>query len=303
MRYCLDVLGAAQYQSVVFNTVPKNIGLGVFAEEFGNAFPFVTQAIKKGYEFIRVQLIWDDAHLYGDKDIPKLRELCPKYQELAKQYPSVKIALSPFCEHNLAAPDKYLDLVKTLAPTCEVVNTIWKGKISTKYKNEIHGEKAKAIKTPFSFSYDGSDCIDDDIGTMQQEMQKCQEFYYWRPRFNLHKTEDDPQRNSPPDSVYMKQVVALCQDKGETELPKLNIWKPVSEKNKPVFITSIRSPRVLLKRNNKVVATLPLYGAYEGGGFRYYSKKQGYDIGKVEVHINNKKIGNINAPFRDGLYR
>lgn len=304
MKYCLDVLGAASYPKVVLQNVPVHIGLGVFGKEFKDAYPFVKKAISHGFSQFKIQMLWGGkSHAYGDKDIPAIQKMAAQYNGLA--HSGITIFLSPFCEHTLSNPDKYLDIVQTAAPLCIPLNTpllkgIKKGALSKKYQDEVHGTGAKPLDDTFSYSDDGNDCIDTDIGSNQKVMIDADEYYYWRPRFNLHADEHDPSRNSPPDATYMKQVVALCQNKGVTKLPPHHTWKPVSEKNKPVYICPIRTDKIVLKRGSARITTLDYYGLYEDGRHRYYTGAQGYQIGKVDVWIDGKKVGNINAPFRDG---
>ncbi len=135
-------------------------------------------------------------------------------------------------------------------------------------------------------------------------MAHCDNFFLWGSKNNLHKTDsaaDGANRNYPPDANYMKGLVALAQPKGVAGLPEKDWWKPMSEKNKPVLISPIKTNQVVLKRNGKVIATLPFYDKYTDGRWRYYTKGvQGFQLGAgLELWINNVKQGLLNGAFRE----
>lgn len=309
MRFCVDVLGAAKYPDVVFKNVPKNIGLGVFALEFGDASGFVKSALSKGYEFIRIQMLWShNNHTYGDKDLPALNKLARLYNNIAIANPQAKVQLSPFCEHLLYNPDKYCDYVAKLAPNCEVINSPVKigakrGAFSKKYKNECHGSNPRPNSGSFNFSYDGSDAFNSDVEGVKANMSSAENFFVWGPPFNLHRDENDKTRNSPPTSEYMKAALYLFNTRGKCSLPKDALWKPMSEKWKPCLITPKKASKIELKRAGKLIATMPYYGTYVDGRHRYYTSTQGYKIGQVEVWIDGKLYGKVDAGFRVNAYR
>lgn len=153
MIYGMDYLGGAKYPDVVLKAHPRGWAAGFFAREFGDVYPLVQKLANSGKcPLIRIQLVWDGTHKYGDRLLPNAIKEARRYEKLAGHS---HIQLSPFCEHNHAAPDKYLDAVRAVAPSCEIINTPWKGAWSKRYKNETH-TPAKS-SAAHNFSYDGID--------------------------------------------------------------------------------------------------------------------------------------------------
>lgn len=308
MKICIDVLGGVKYQDAVLRTIPTTVGLGIFAEEFGDAIPFVKKCILKGFTFFRIQLIWSHRnHVYDDKDIPTLRRLAKAYQAIAAVNPLVKIELSPFCEYaaSLKNIDKYCDIVKVIAPSCEVIASPVSGNsnYSKKYKNEIHGTHVSALNGRFNFSYDGNDAFNSDVKNVLKHMANAEYFFLWGAGCNCHKDENDKSRDYPATPMYLEALIYLLGDKGKCSLPKNSLWKPMSEKWKPVFICPTKAKEVVLKRDGKTIATMPYYGSYIDGRHRYYANIPGYKIGAVEVWINDKLYGYVDAGYRVNDYR
>lgn len=330
MIYGLDLLASAKYKNVAVKHLPKGWALGGFDNTFGDFAPVAKAVLKKGCPLIRVQMLWSDTHSFGDKDIPKLKKIAKKYEQLANQFPSAIIELSPFCEHNLQNPDKYLDIVKDIAPSCIPVNTPWKGALSKKYKNEVHGEHKKPAGAHavngFNFSFDGTNCVDEDVESYKDEYEECDVFFFWHPRFNLKWSMKDttprPQRKAKPSPELVQSIVYLGTPKGQVSVKKFWLVKSHAEKHdagdlkgdKLLIISPLQAEKILLKAaNGKVVETLNYYGTFEGGGYRYYSKRFGYQIAidafsltksnLCEIWVKGNKQGVCNPGFRDPTYR
>ena len=319
----LDLLAGAKYKKEVVKF--SGFALGIFAETFGDAFPVVEAAIKAGCKLVRVQLIWSDSHSFGDKDIPKIKKLAAKYNQLANKYPAADIRLSPFCEHNLGNPDKYLDICQLAAPSCTIVNTPWKGAFSKKYINEIHGDHAKPPGR-YQYSVDGgfkndTDVMDIDVEALKEKHKDAEILFLWSARFNLKWSMKDktprPQRKAFPTKDYVQSIAYLFTDKRKTSIPKKTTVKSHAENHGPDPITGKpdakgdklliiypeRHDRLTLKRNGKKIGSLNYYGTFSGGGFRYYASTFGFKYGKCDVFAGSKKIAEINGGFRDGVYR
>lgn len=312
----LDFLGLPKFKDVAVKSFPKGYALGAFATTFGDAYTSVEAIVKTGRcPVVRMQLVWDDNHAYGDKYIQQIKTLSKKYNKLAIKYSNVKFFLSPFCEHNLKNPDKYLDIVQQNAPICTPVNTIWKGKLSNKYINEIHSDNQIIDDEGFGyfFSFDGKSCVDADVMKVKKLHEEADIFFYWSARFNGKENDADktprPQRKKWPSKEYIQSVIYLAENnKGDVELPKKWLLKTHSEKeDKPVIICPLKAPKLELMKDNKIVDILYYYGTYLDGRHRYYSKKWGYQTsqkyGICEVWGNGKKIGTLNPAFREGEYR
>lgn len=325
----LDVLAGVKYQDVLVKEWPEGWALGIFAETFGDARKTIKAILDTGRcPVVRVQLIWSDAHAFGDKDIPKVRELSRQYNKIAARYPRVKFYLSPFCEGNLKNPDKYLDIVKRNAPNCEPVNTVWNGALSKKYINEIHGNKKAVPSGRYFFSYDGQACVDANVAADKSKYSSADIFFFWDAQFNgKHEPEDStprPLRKDFPDSKLIDSVIWLKNQKGDCKLPAKWLAKSHAENkgtddwraNKLLIISPIKAEEILLKASNgQVIETLGYYGTYEGGLYRYYSDQYGFELSQkairiqginrpvVDVVINGKIYGQINPAFREGSYR
>jgi hypothetical protein len=327
MLFGLDYLGGAKFSTTILKNHPNGWAAGFFAETFGDSYPVIEKLLKKGIcPHVRVQLLWDDNHKYGDHQIPAIKKLAAKFNKLAVQFPWVKIELSPFCEHNISKPDPYLDIAQKAAPNCTIVNTVWKGGLSKKYKNETHG-KAKAIKGPANFSWDGTNCFDSDAELFKIVHDKVEVFYFWFWQMNGKMNEKDttprPNRKSWPTRDLIRSAIALAGAKYDPNLSSAHIWKSHSEQTqqpagkrelKPVLITKRKALRAELVLDNGDVlikSDPPL--PYEESRFRYYIKEWGFKLAKqaiakqghpiVRVRVGKEIIGKVNPAFRAGTYR
>ena len=330
----LDLLGAAAYRRNALRGLPPGFALGVFAETFGDAFPVVRAALKKGCPLVRVQLLWSDTHRFSKADIPRAVKLARLYEKLAKQRPQARIELSPFCENYLDNPDPALDDIQAAAPSCVIVQSALGGNYSKRYKNEVHGSHQKP-KGRYNYSLDGGipnpaaardpkaakyfDCVDIDITELKKKHAAAEVFFLWHSQFNLRYSPKDkrprPERiKAPmlPSPRFIGSIAYQATDKGKTSLPPDWLPKSHAERHgltdskgdKLLIISPIKAPEIVLKRSGKEVDTLQYFGTYEGGGFRYYSTRLGYELGSpCDVFANGKRYGTINPGFRQGNYR
>lgn len=314
MIFGLDLLAGAKYQKEAIACLPAGWALGGFDNTFGDFLPVAKNALIKGCPHVRIHMLWSDSHTFGDRDIPKIKRIAEKWEKVAKAYPNSVIELSPFCEHNLKNPDKYLDIVQNSAPSCSIVNTPWRGSLSRKYKNEIHGDHSKPGGS-YNYSYDGTNCVDENVTKDKQTHANAEVFFFWHVRFNLKWSMKDttprPQRTARPSKDLIKSIVYLARDKGPVSVPRKWLIKSHSEKHdamdqkgdKLLIITPIRTQEITLKRNGKVIARLPYYAQFSEGGYRHYARTMGYKIGQVEIWIGNKQYGTCDCGFRDPVYR
>lgn len=316
----LDFLAAAKYPNEAIKNHPSGWAFGTFATTFSDAYPVVDKLLSKGKcPRVRIQLLWKDDHNYTKADVPQIKKLAQKYNKLAKKYPNVIIELSPCCEHNLNDPDTYLNITQMSAPNCMMVNTPWKGALSKVYKNELHGVLKKP-SGPYNFSYDGgvptnTDSVDSDVMLYRNAHASADIFFLWHARFNLKWGMNDktprPERKAFPTSEFIQSIIYLASDKGTFDIPKNWLIKSHAEKHnaadtkgdKLLIISPHKSNEIVLKRGGKVIAKLPYYGTFSGGGHRYYWNQMAYKAGKdVEVWQNNKKIGVVDPGFRGPTY-
>ena len=312
MIYGLDLLAGAKYQKEVLRFLPPSFALGVFANTFSDAFSLVEKVANNGKcPLIRVQLVWKDDHKFGTKELQLAVKEAKRYERIRGHS---QIELSPFCEHNLNDLS-FLDRVQEAAPSCRIVNTPWKGKLSGKYKNEVHGSHKKPTGA-YNYSYDGTNCVDSNVTKDKQVYSDSDVFFFWHPRFNLKWSMKDtsprPQRRAYPSGDLIRSVVYLATDKGNTSIPKNWLVKSHAEKHdamdqkgdKLLIISPKRGNEIVLKRNGKAIDKLRYYGPFNGGGYRYYSQNWGYKLGPdLEIFLGGKKYGVCNGGFRDGNYR
>ncbi len=315
----LDLLAGCTFKSS-FAKYSTQYAVGIFAEAFGDAYSTVEAALKKGTLHIRIHLIWSDTHSFGDKDISKIKKLSAKYNKLALKYPNSLVYLSPFCEHNLSNPDKYLDIVKSDAPNCVVVNTPWKGKLSNKYINEVHGDHAKPNGI-YLYSFDGTEATNSDVEKYKKKYADAEIFFMWTGRFNLNWSENDktsrPQRIKEanlrkPSKDMIDSIAYLFSIKGFYSLDKKSLLKSHSEKHnaadtkgdKLLIITPAKVKELILKRNGKVIGKLSYYGSYVDGRYRYYASQFAFKYGHdVEIYAGSKKLGVVDCGFRSAPFR
>lgn len=314
---CFDTLAAPLFPGAV-RSIPNEKCIRFFAETFTDGFPLAKKELESGRQYLGIDLLWSDTHSYGDSDIPSLRRLAKKYDPLCAKYPG-KVELSPFTEHNLTNPDKYLDIAQASAPDCTIVNSVWNGSYSRKYKNEIHGNHSPPSVGRYNYSFDGTNALDADVTAAKKKYAKAERFYLWTPRDNCRWSMNDSRSRAErirdcakPTVEFYDSVEYLFTDKGDTHLPPKWISKSHAERHDLtdpkgdhlLFISPIKSSEIVLKRSAKVVAKLPYFGPYLDSRFRYYYSDYAYHLGSnLEVWINGKEIGKINAGFRDGAYR
>jgi hypothetical protein len=320
----LDYLAGAKYGDIILKEHPKGWAAGFFDTTFGDAYPVVSKlAQSKRCPLIRIHLLWDDNHTFGEKQIEAAFKSARRYQELATRVP-IAIELSLFCEHNLKDPDVFLDRLQMIAPNCRIINTPLFGAKSKKYKNEIHNDDPPPTG-PYNFSFDGLNCVDTDIEMFKLKHSRSDVFFFWHPRFNLKWSMKDatprPKRRAKPSKEFVKSIIYLSNSKGRTNPPPKMV-KSHAEKHGPtdqkgdklLLILNVKADKIeLVTPGGKPVATLPFYGNFEGGGYRYYANSFGYQIAEkaqklggspfVRVFANGKRIGLINPAFRDREYR
>lgn len=268
MLYGIDYLGGAKYKDVIVKHHPKGWAAGFFDDAFGDCMPSAEALARTGKcPAIRVQLTWASSHIYGDKDVPKLIAKARRWHGFKQKYPNITVYLSPFCEHIITAPDRYLDVVAKHAPSCIVVNApLSRGGLSTKYINEFHGaeKKPRRSKTSIMFSFDGSSCVDADVETFKANYSKALIFFMWAPQCNGKKKEVDidektkrpipiPERKAWPTKEYIESWAYLATAKELTKLPADWILKshadqhyvpPEPRAGKPLIIAPDVGPEI-----------------------------------------------------------
>lgn len=316
---CIDTLGAARYPDAL-KAVPLDYAIGGFAQTFGDFFPVAKQELDRGRKFIRVNLLWSDTHSYGDKDLPAIRKEAKRYNILCTDFSDAVIELAPFTEHNISRPAKYLKAVRMNAPNCGVVNSVWRGSLTKNplYKNEVHGSHSAPTisNVRYNFSDDGTNSVDTSFPDTLQKHRNADITCAWNPRLNgKWSMKDNTPRNlrtAWPDREFIRSLVYLFSEKGQTDVPPGWTVKSHAERHsaadlkgdKLLIIAPLQVPYLTLRQQGTVVATLPYYGPFDGGGHRYYASQMGFHYGPdIRVWAGNQRYAIINAGFRDGTFR
>lgn len=284
MIYGFDCLGLARFDKDAIAAIPSGFALGVFSQAFGDPMPIVAKLVPR-CRAIRVQLLWSDNHTYSDANIPQLKAEATRWGRFGKQH-GVRLYLSPYCEHQLPNPDKYLKIVADCAPNCEPVNSVYgSGALSRHYINEVHG-MSRPASGRYIYSYDGTDMLDSDIEAMKSRHRSALMWFGWTANFNgnLEVKKDAPriprgERKAWPSAKLIQSMkYVITKTKGATRLPAGWTWKSHEEDsgtgdtrtNKPVLVSPIRAGGAELVSKGRVISTAAYYGPYTGGGFGYH---------------------------------
>lgn len=319
MRWGLDLLGAAKYPKVAAREFPSGFYLGIFLNTFGPAWSAIRRILDTGRcAGVRGHAIWEDNHTYRPErhDRIIMAEL-ERANRLKRDYPTIDVQFSPFCEHNIKGV-QLTRLFQNLMDNSDLtlVNSFWKGDRVSGVINEVHG-KHPSLSGMYNFSFDGTACVDSDVTAFKEKHKGAETFYLWDFRFNGKWDEKDttprPKRTGWPDRKHIRSIVALTKDRGEIKFPKNWIYKSHAENHgpgdvkgeKPVMISPIKTRAIELRRGENLIATLPYYGTFAGGGYRYYARKWGYEIATdvLDVWANGKRVGTVNPAFRAGSFR
>jgi hypothetical protein len=340
MMFGLDLLGAAMFSDLAIREFPKGWALGVFAVEFGDAFPTVKRIVESGRcPLVRVQLTWSrNRHIYTDEHFAVAKREAARYERLAIANPKVQFELSTFCEHNLQDPDRYHDVIARIAPHCRIINSPYQGAFSKKYRNEVHGSKAPP-KGDYNYSYDGTGAVDSNVPKMRARHKRAKVFFFWTYQFNGKRngaTTDDhgnplpyippTEREFWPDSELIDSVIYLHRPKGKAKIDaKVKTLykshsdqqnpKPVGRELNPVIITPKQTDCIeLVAKNGQVVGIAPYFGTYKDGRHRYYAQVMGYQLAEkakriqdgspiVRLRCAGKWLGTVNPAHRQGEFR
>jgi hypothetical protein len=322
---CVDTLAGAQYGEQLKH-IPVEYGVRGFArKEFGDFFPVAKAELERGRPWVGANLLWSDTHTFGERDMPFVLKEAQRYQILCAQYPG-KVEIAPFTEGNLKNPDPFLDRVKAAAPDCGIVNSVWRGGLSKKHKNEVHGTHAKP-QGRYNFSDDGRNSVDTNVRATLEKHKDADVLCLWHPRLNLRWRDKDTANRAQrvreakqrsPNGDMLLSLVHLFSDPGAISLPRGWLVKSHAEKHeasdqkgdKLLIIAPARVYRkgkvlpIVLKRDGQKLGQLNYYGAFEGGGYRYYAPQMGWKYGaNAEVWMGKRKYGTINGGFRQGSYR
>lgn len=303
-----DLLGLAHEKmdvKLMIQLTPAGWAIGTFDDPFGDVLPKLKKMMDTGkYPVVRIHAHWDDNHKICPLD--KLKKKLPRYEQLAKDYPKIKVYVSHSCEYNESSASevkKRVDLVKQLCPSCIPVNSRWKGATTPGVLTESHGSKAKA-KEGEIVSTDGENIYDIDVETWFKDNSKAAIIFLWGFRYNLREIPDPGQkvpkpkdRNASPNKQYTQGIIRLGSPKGSAPVPVFkdkkitpikspDIWKTYAEddqeenpltpddprENRPVLIVKSKAKVLqIVTKDDKVIGKIPEGGKFGTNQNRFYS--------------------------------
>jgi hypothetical protein len=304
ITYGYDVLALAKYCDTYLRA-PRLPALSTLLGTFGDPLPCIEKAIKQGgITDVQVDLI--DATCWRNRKCgflaPKPDDLTAIYRrarrvnELAVKYPAVQFWISPALEHDIKLESilrEMFSIARRGCPTCEMINSPFKGLTIPGIPNERHGNRVKS----FSVSNDGESLFDSNSVSYRKNGEVF--VFAWWNRLNLRftgeKTWIDPlERKCRPTLDEFKQAYLLFQEPEAKpvgmppgcksvrgvrapEIAKVNSEDFCSNdprSGKFVFISRIRDSKisVIHPSTGAEVGCLKYYGPYSGisGTYRHY---------------------------------
>lgn len=327
----LDLLALARFCEPARRVLGPGSAIGVFhkVDGFGDVMPCLrTLAKERKLSWVRDHLAWCDDHstscfMRARKDIFKR---AMELETFAAQNPQIQVYLSWACENRMSSAENetFLKQVRNLCPHCAgfVNSTLGRGWING--INEVHGSKASVPPGECFYSYDGQAAEDANVAADTRKFAKCGRRGAWGPGFNGKAKVDEktPRKDRTwwADEKYLRAQQTLSTNPGFAIAsgPKGAIYKPISERNgsgrgKPVIIWPARKSLVLVDARGKVLVKAGAPTPYNGGGYRSYLPKWGYEIAgqamkqagsrKVFIRVDGKNHGPIDAAMRAFTFR
>ena len=337
MDFGLDILGAAKFENLAVQQFPAGWWFGLFSNTFGDARRVAERLAASGRaKGGKVHLAWKDNHAFSRADFRAIAAEARKWKRIVEMYP-IRWAFSGACEHRMFPVDgaALKDVVLNELPSVTYINSGPAISSSGQVWNEIH-ENPKGATKPvpgfFSYSFDGSDCVNENAQERKDTMAGAQVFFFWTHNFNGKRGEKDstprPRRRAWPTVNMFDSIVRLFETKGTTQLEPKCIWKTHSEQyadnpapgardNKPVLIIPGSAPVAELRAaSGQTVAAARRFGPYSGipGTSRYYFSDWGFLLAEkakrlqggnpiVSVVAGGRTFGTIHPAFREGLFR
>lgn len=334
-----DFLGlGSKYWDVegTLQAFPQGFALGCFDTTFGGVIPHLKKFLDSGkVPAVRIQIWWSDSHKIAPLDV--LQKRLPLYEQLAKQYPSIRFYISHSCEYSepkLAEVKKRVDLVVKLCPSCIPVQTPMNSPVVPGYIVEQHGSKARA-KPGQLVSTDGNELQQMDAEAWMSRNAAAEIIFVWGGRYNLREAgpvPPPPQRKATPNGDYVRSLTRIAFPKGVIPTPlfqasplsKPQLWKTHAEDGPGESDPRANRPCVMLpKKTNAIeivtfqgelLARFPLYKDTNPHTVeRYYSQGQwGFQIAEkakrasgyefVWIKQGDQFFGPIHPAFRAGFF-
>lgn len=336
-------LAHRKYQlKTIINAVPRHWAIVAFDHPFGDVAPKIKKLIKAGYTTFEIQCWWDNNHRIAP--LTHTEKKAKKWQKIALENPHCTFYLSHSCEYNEPSAQAVMDRVRIIqkyAPSCIVVNSVYKGATIPGVITERHGDvnvgPGQIVNT------DGTNHYDIDAQRWLDNNQDAHMIVVWGFRQNLREIPDPGQpvpkpkdRNAAPSIEYNRSLVRLLTPKlcTNTDIKKPEFYKTHAEddqehnpmepddprENRPCFASKVKADKAtIIASNGKVIGVLKRFGSTINGCHRYYAgtpggvRMYGYEIAEkalresgseiVSIKVGNKVYKNINPAFREGYFR
>lgn len=331
MIFGADYLGGKHYKRAIMRTHPSGWAAGIFLRTFGNATGLVEKMAKSGkFSEIVVHLApFDRTHAYEfSKYVPQAKKDAKEMESLARKYPNTIIMLSPFCEHNHSRSKMkpLFEELQKIAPSCVMVNSIWKGQEVPGIITEIHLENSKLKKKPtgeYTVSFDGfggdgsGDFTDTNIEKILINYSDARHIRLWNFRYNGKFGHGDKtpieKRTAWPDESYLRGHNAMMKKREGTLTYSNNaLYKPFADdhnqggKDNKAMVIAKKSSETLTVRDSKGnrIDTLRRLRPDHEDGARYYSSKYAYQIADAaQKNTGSRLIKVDDLPLTDGDLR
>lgn len=313
----LDHLGLAHklypVKKVIQAAAPNSI-IGVFDDPFGPVLNKLRKCLDSGkYKAARIQAHWDNLHRIVP--LQKLKKKLPAYEKLSKDYPGIDIFVSHSCEYKEASQvevRKRVDLIRSLAPSCIPVNSVWQGATLPNVITERHGQDAIGGMV----SYDGTNAYDSNVEGWKQRNAGAYQLF-WGYRFNLREINDEgqpvpppSQRTAAPSLQYIQSVQRLGEYQGLPMNPVFQarpiaapeLYKSHAEddqesgpldpddprENRPCLILKTQAQEIkIVTWDNKEIGKFKYGGTFGSNMKRFYAGSPG-GVGLYGYQIGNK---------------
>lgn len=306
-----DYLGAKHFERAMLRAHPAGQCAGIFLRTFGDARGTLKKMAQRGkFSEIVVHLApFDSSHKYEPrKYLPQAYADASFCEGVAKQFPSTKILISIFCEHNHPARvmSPIFAELKRRAPNCLMVNSIWRGEVIAGIITEIHLENSKPKRKPsgeYIVSFDGfggdgsGDFTDADVDTICARYPDARQIRAWNFRYNgkfghKDKTPVDKRKHWPDENYIRGHTEILLPRTSVPSWPKNALLKPFADDhgqggkdNKLMVILPEKANEVEIVDSSGKVIDKPrrLTPDHTGDpkGARYYSPRYAYQIADI----------------------
>lgn len=284
-----------------------------------------------GYHIASFAKAWERR---DSKLVSHLRKRVELYCILFAKYPGVTLEISPTLEHNLTprAFKEQARVVRNACPSAVLVeNPV--GGVKTSglgLKVERHGVKA-TVSRPCNASLDGDSVEDINLPDYKSRFAKC-DLFIWSRILNCRLASgsfiDPRKRRACPSKdqmramfEFMKPLPRAPEGTACQSILPPRLWKSFADDkaidddraNKPLWITPYFGELVTVHDalSGNLVGGLGYFGAFDGGGYRYYSGS-GSNLTAMEmldrsewivVKEGERCFGPLRAPYRYGFFR